>query len=200
MSEPSLFGQERWTATELAEALCLSTQRVNQCVKEGILPVPVDGRYAPRESVSRYVRHIRQREASKTHAGEAVRKMQLENAMREIRLRKIAGELVPCDRVARDWFESARRVRDGLLNLPSRLSGVFAAESDQEKIFDSFSKEIHQVLTELSTKPVPAPVTGRLPLEEAPKLAQSPDEIKAMDEAGEPDVQDSEEIDDESTT
>ena len=200
MSEPSLFGQERWTATELAEALCLSTQRVNQLVKEGILPIPVDGRYAPRESVSRYVRHIRQREASKTHAGEAVRKMQLENAMREIRLRKIAGELVPCDRVARDWFESARRVRDGLLNLPSRLSGVFAAESDQEKIFDSFSKEIHQVLTELSTKPVPAPVTGRLPLEEAPKLAQSPDEIKAMDEAGEPDVQDSEEIDDESTT
>ena len=200
MYDPCLFGQERWTATELAEALCLSTQRVNQCVKEGILPVPVDGRYAPRESVSRYVRHIRQREASKTHAGEAVRKMQLENAMREIRLRKIAGELVPCDRVARDWFESARRVRDGLLNLPSRLSGVFAAESDQEKIFDSFSKEIHQVLTELSTKPVPAPVTGRLPLEEAPELAQSPDEIKAMDEAGEPDVQDPEEIDGQSTT
>ena len=200
MSEPSLFGQERWTATELAEALCLSTQRVNQLVKEGILPIPVDGRYAPRESVSRYVQHIRQREDSKTHAGEAVKKMQLENAMREIRLRKISGELVPVDRVARDWFESSRRVRDGLLNLPSRLSGVFAAESDQEKIFDSFSKEIHQVLTELSTKPVPEPVTGRLPLEEAPKLAQSPDEIKAMDKAGEPGVQDPEEIDRESTT
>ena len=200
MSEPSLFGQERWTATELAEALCLSTQRVNQLVKEGILPVPVDGRYAPRESVSRYVQHIRQREASKTHAGEAVRKMRLENEMREIRLRKIAGELVPVDRVKKDWFECTRRVRDGLLNLPSRLSGVFAAESSQEKIFESFTQEIHQVLTELSTKPVPAPVTGRLPLEETPKLAPSPDEIKAMDEAGEPGVQDPEEIDGESTT
>ena len=162
--EPTLFGQERWTATELAEALCLSTQRINQLVKEGLLPSPIDGRYAPREAVSRYVQHIRQREESRSHAGEAVRKVQLENEMRQIRLQKIAGELAPVERVAKDWFTVTRRIRDALLNLPSRLSGVFAAESDQNKIFTSFTKEIHQVLTELSTRQVPAPVADRLPL------------------------------------
>ena len=181
--EQTLFGQERWTATELAEALCLTSQRVNQLVKEGVLPVPVDGRYLPREAVARYVQHIRQREESKTHAGEAVRKMQLENEMREIRLVKIAGGLVPVDRVAKDWFEAARRVRDGLLNLPSRLSGVFAAQSSQEKIFDSFTKEIHQVLTELSARPVPAPAPGRVPVKATPEPEQSTDHTEIMDDA-----------------
>ena len=81
-------------------------------MKEGLLQSPIDGRYAPREAVSRYVQHIRQREESRSHAGEAVRKVQLENEMRQIRLRKIAGELVPVERVAKDWFTVTRRIRD----------------------------------------------------------------------------------------
>lgn len=197
--EPTLFGQERWTATELGEALCLSPQRINQLVKDGVLPVPFDGRYLPREAVAAYVRHLRQREESRSHVGEAVRKMKLENEMREIKLRRIAGELAPVDRVQKDWFEAGRRVRDGLLNLPSRLSGVFAAESSQEKIFESFTKEIHQMLTELSIRPILAPVADRLPLEVAPEPEQSTDQTEEMDEAGEHDVQDPEEIEGEST-
>ena len=187
--EQTLFGQERWTATELGEALCLSTQRINQLVKEGVLPAPFDGRYLPRDAVAAYVRHLRQREAGKSQAGEAVRKMQLENEMRHIKLQKIAGELVPADRVAKDWFEVSRRVRDALLNLPSRLSGPFAAESSQAKIFEMFSTEIHQVLTELSSRQTSKPITDRLPLEEATKLEQSPDQTGAVDERVDPDAQ-----------
>lgn len=195
---PSLFGAERWAATELAEALCLSTQRINQLVKEGILPSPIEGRYAPREAVSRYVQHIRQREERQSHAGEAVRKLQLENEMRSLKLKRIAGELVPVERVQKDWFEAGRRVRDGLMNLPSRLSGVFAAETNQEKVFEQFTKEVHAVLTELSTRQAPAPAAGRLPLGVAPEPKQSTDQTEAMDEAGEHDVQDPEELDGES--
>ena len=79
---------------------------------------------------------------------------------------KIAGELVPVDRVAKDWFEFSRRVRDGMLNLPSRLSGVFAAEASQEKIFELFTKEVHAVLTELSNRQVAPQTITLLPLEE----------------------------------
>jgi hypothetical protein len=193
--EPTLFGQERWTATELGAALCLSTQRINQLVKEGVLPAPFDGRYLPRDAVAAYVRHLRQREAGKSQAGEAVTKMQLENQMRRIKLQRIAGELVEVGSVAKDWFEVSRRVRDSLLNLPARLSGPFAAESEQTKIFDSFTKEIHQVLTELSTRPIIAPVAGRLPLEVAPEPEPSTDQT----EAGEHDMQDPEDIEGEST-
>ena len=182
--DATLFGQERWTATDLAQTLLLSTQRVNQLVKEGVLPAPIDGRYQPRDAVSAYVRHLRQREAGKSQAGEAARKMQLENEMRQIKLQRISGELVPVDRVQKDWFEMARRVRDGLLNLPSRLSGVFAAESNQEKIFELFTKEIHVVLTELSSAQRAVPAASRAPVGEVPEPRQALDETASSSVAG----------------
>ena len=165
--ERSLFGRERWTATELGEALCLSAQRINQLVKEGVVPSAIDGRNSPFEAVPSYIRFLKQKAAGRSQAGEAVTKMQLENQMRRIKLQRIAGELVPIARVKKDFFECARRVRDGLLNMPSRLSGVFAAESNQEKIFELFNKEVHVVLTELASGHAVTAADARLPLEDS---------------------------------
>lgn len=182
MSEPGLFGELRWTPTELGAALALTTQRLSQLTKEGILPSPVDGRFHPQDTVRAYVQHLRKREAGRSQADEALKKMQLENEMRQIRLQKLAGELVPVDRVAKDWFEVSRRVRDALLNLPSRLSGPFAAESNQEKIFALFTEEIHVVLTELSSGQRAVPSASRAPVGEVPEPGQSLDEADALDQ------------------
>ena len=162
----SLFGQERWTATELGEALCLSVQRINQLVKDGILPNAIDGRYLPRDAVAAYVRHLRQHEARLSQAGELARKVVLENQIRTIKLQRIAGELIPVDRVQKDWFEISRRVRDALMNLPSRLSGPFAAELDQTKIFAMLEKEIRQTLEELARAPAPPTPATDLPIQD----------------------------------
>lgn len=155
--DTTLFGQERWSATDLAQTLILSVQRINQLVKEGIIPAPIDGRYQPRAAVSSYVRHIRAQKSGSAKADAEVKKIQLENELRAIKLQQIAKTLVPVDRVQQDFFELARRIRDAILNLPSRLSGPFAAESSQEKIFDSLTKELHTVLAELSRAPIPPP-------------------------------------------
>ena len=47
-----LFGVMRWNSSELAEALLLSPQRVNQLSKEHVLPQASDGLYTPIESVA----------------------------------------------------------------------------------------------------------------------------------------------------
>lgn len=86
---------------------------------------------------------LKQRKESRSKDGEAVRKIQLDNELRSIKLQRMARQLVPVDRVKKEWFELSRRVRDELLNLPSRLSGPFAAESRQERIFESFTREIY---------------------------------------------------------
>jgi hypothetical protein len=39
-----------------------------------------------------------------------------------------------------------------MLNLPARLSGLFAAEADQAKIFTTFTKELRQTLITLTAK------------------------------------------------
>ena len=177
-----LFGTARWSNAELAEVFGISAQRLGVLCKQGVLPLPTDGLHDPKIAVAAYVRHLKKKDEGSSKAGEEVKKIQLENEMRQIRLQKIAGDLVPVDRVQRDWFEFSRRVRDGLLNLPSRLSGVFAAESNQEKIFDSFTKEIHAVLSELSSRQFGQVVTESLPLDDAPVAAQEQQEEQPRDE------------------
>ena len=145
-----LFGTAWWSNTELAEVFGISPQRLGVLCRQGVVPMPENGLHDPKIAVTAYIRHLKTKDEGSSKAGEEVKKIQLENEMRQIRLQKIAGELVPVERVAKDWFEVTRRVRDGLLNLPSRLSGVFAAEASQEKIFESFTKEIHAVLHELA--------------------------------------------------
>ena len=177
-----LFGTARWSNAELAEVFGISAQRLGVLCKQGVVPLPEDGLHDPKIAVAAYVRHLKKKDEGSSKAGEEVKKIQLENEMRQIRLQKIAGDLVPVDRVQKDWFEFARRVRDGLLNLPSRLSGVFAAESNQEKIFDSFTKEIHSVLSELSSRQFGQIVSESLPLEYAPVAAQEQQEEQPRDE------------------
>jgi hypothetical protein len=161
----SLFAEPRWSNAELAEVFGISAQRLGVLCKQGVLPLPTDGLHEPKKVVAAYVQHLKRKEEGASQASESIRKMQLENEMRSMKLKRIAGELIPIDRVQKTWFESARRVRDGLLNLPSRLSGVFAAETSQEKIFEQFTNEVHAVLTELSSGQVSESLP-LLPLEE----------------------------------
>ncbi|MDN5941583.1 MAG: hypothetical protein L0H94_06855 [Nitrospira sp.] len=168
----------------MSQALVLTPQRVTQLSKEHILPPAVDGLYRPVESVASYIRFLRERETGRSKAGEAVKKLELENQLRQIKLQKLAGQLVEVDRVRADWFHEARRVRDALLNLPSRLSGIFAAENQQEKIYEHFSREIYNVLEALSKPQVSQSATVDVPVEEFQRPEPSPNETGTMSEAG----------------
>jgi phage terminase Nu1 subunit (DNA packaging protein) len=177
----NLFAEPRWSNAELAEVFGISAQRLGVLCKQGVLPLPEEGLHEPKKVVAAYVQHLKRKEEGASQAGESIRKVQLENEMRSLKLKRIAGELVPTERVQKDWFESARRVRDGLLNLPSRLSGVFAAESSQEKIYELFTKEVHAVLTELSSGQAEPRNLPLLPLENGtPTAPTQPD--GAMDQ------------------
>ena len=62
------------------------------------------------------------------------------------------GSLVDKDKVERMAFRLARLVRDTLLNLPDRLAGILASETDQHKIHATLTKELRQALEELATE------------------------------------------------
>lgn len=57
--------------------------------------------------------------------------------------------LVRKDLIEETAFRVGRLVRDGLLNIPSRLAGILAAETDQRKVHDLLEKEIRQALESL---------------------------------------------------
>jgi phage terminase Nu1 subunit (DNA packaging protein) len=59
------------------------------------------------------------------------------------------GELVERRDVEEAAFSNARNVRDALMNIPARVSSLYAAETDPQKIHQSLEDEIRKVLIDL---------------------------------------------------
>lgn len=81
---------------------------------------------------------------------EAERRERLAKAkIQELKLGKIQGTLVERDAVRKKLFELQRRNRDAMLNIPSRLAGILAAETNQDAVFKLLTEEIQQALQSL---------------------------------------------------
>lgn len=67
----------------------------------------------------------------------------------ELELETRESKLVNADDVKRESFKAARQVRDAMLNIPDRVAGELAAESNQFKVHQRLVKEIRRALEEL---------------------------------------------------
>lgn len=68
----------------------------------------------------------------------------------ELEYEERVGTLVKKSEVEKEAFRVGRLVRDAVLNVPSRLAGILAAESDQRKVHDLLEKELRQALEALA--------------------------------------------------
>ena len=78
------------------------------------------------------------------------RKEEFRAKLVELDYEERVGTLVRKDLIEETAFRVGRLVRDGLLNIPSRLAGILAAETDQRKVHDLLEAEIRQVLEALA--------------------------------------------------
>lgn len=152
-AEPSLFGAYGWSNTELAETLGVSAQRVGAMVKDGTLPAPVSGIHDPKKAVRAYVQLLKKKDLRQGRDKQLTRKLELDNELKQVRLKRLTGELMAREAVTKTWFNAGRQIRDTLENLPDRLAGPLAAENDQAAVFTLLRKEIHQVLETLAKAP-----------------------------------------------
>lgn len=68
----------------------------------------------------------------------------------ELEYEERVGTLVRKDDVEKEQFRIGRLVRDAVLNVPARLAGILAAETDQRKVHDLLEKELRQALEALA--------------------------------------------------
>lgn len=99
-----------------------------------------------------------------------------ENAIAEIRrmeMLQMKGELVSVSRVKAQAFELARKTRDAILNIPSRISDQLTVETDRFKIEQILTTELTIALSELAREvKIESGVRG-----------QNPDDAKAGSES-----------------
>ena len=68
----------------------------------------------------------------------------------EARVKAETGELVPIDEVRSTFYAKGRIVRDGILNIPDRISSLLATIDDASQIHEILAQELRTVLEELS--------------------------------------------------
>jgi hypothetical protein len=134
----------RCTARDLAGVLELSERRVSELTRVKVFTKP----YVLQSSVTAYVGFLR------VEAGglkdERTRCAKLKADLLDLNLQERRGILVKKDAVRQEEFSKARQVRDGVLNVPSRVSGMCAAETDQHRIHSLLTKELLQTLGDLT--------------------------------------------------
>lgn len=69
----------------------------------------------------------------------------------ELDYRKDAGELIPADKVKRQWETIAIKVQKAMLAIPARVSAILAAEADDFKVRQLLVKEINSSLSALAS-------------------------------------------------
>lgn len=69
--------------------------------------------------------------------------------MAKLERERLEGRLVVAAEVEKRAFELGRKVRDYILNIPSRLGAIFAAESDHRKIEEQMDTELRKALEEM---------------------------------------------------
>jgi hypothetical protein len=72
-------------------------------------------------------------------------------AKQKLEYRKASGELVEAKDVQKAAFDKGRMLRDGLLNLKSKISPLLAIEANATEIDKLLDREFRQILGELSS-------------------------------------------------
>jgi phage terminase Nu1 subunit (DNA packaging protein) len=145
----------RYNQTELtkklkSEGFKYSLQRINKLVKDGRLPIGTDGLIDYDQAVS-LIKEIK----ATASPGQQInihkaKKEKFLAELREMEVKEKRGQLVDINIVKQTFFSKARIIRDQMLNIPSRIAPILAAESDQFIVENLLKTEISKVLEELT--------------------------------------------------
>jgi phage terminase Nu1 subunit (DNA packaging protein) len=151
-----IMNTTNYKVADIADALQLSARRVQQLVREGILPAPVDGKYNLSVSIKNYGQYLAERQLNKNSsitalAIERLRLLKAQAEKAELELEVLKEKYLEASEVEFTWSDMVLTFRSRMLAIPSKLvRSLAAACGDFAKIQKILEDEIYDALTELS--------------------------------------------------
>jgi phage terminase Nu1 subunit (DNA packaging protein) len=140
----------------ISKLLDLTPQRVNQLVREGIVPKAERGRYELVPVVQAYIRYLRDRAVKgdvygDDYSAHRTRLVKVRADLLEIEQSQVEGRLIPSGDVEAAWVEVLANCRSKMLSIPTKVAPeVFAAESLVE-VKGLLKTAVNEALSELAS-------------------------------------------------
>lgn len=139
----------------IASLLMVSERRVQQLVKEGVIPKAERGRYELAPVVQGYIRYLQERSvhSDATTIDYAVEKARLTKAqadLAEIEVAKARDEVVGVAQLEKNLGNLFAEVQINLRNIPGRVVSSLVGVKDERTIKMRLMAEIDQVLQRLA--------------------------------------------------
>jgi phage terminase Nu1 subunit (DNA packaging protein) len=140
----------------ISKLLDLTPQRVNQLVREGIIPKADRGRYELVPVVQAYIRYLRDRAIKgdvhgDDYSAHRTRLIKARADLLEMEQAQIGGKLIPAEDVENAWIEVLANCRAKMLSILTKSAPeVFAAESLVE-VKGILKTAVNEALSELAS-------------------------------------------------
>lgn len=145
---------QQYPVAAIAQLLKLTERRVQQLVKDSILPRPARGVYDPIACVHSYIDYLKRLLAGSGELSlteERTRLTKTQADMAELLFRKSSGDLIQSKKASQVWGEIVTTIRQRLLGLSTRLAPQVATSQSIPEIKERIDAAIHEVLSELSS-------------------------------------------------
>lgn len=154
-------GAPTYPVATIARLLLLTERRVQQLVKEGVIPKTERNRYELAPAVQGYIRYLQERMAGNTAAPadmhlEKSRLVKLQADKAQIELDHLNEVLVKTEDVAKEWENILTDMKSKVLSIPSKAAPLLSGQTEIHVIMDMLQKFVEEALLELSDygKPV----------------------------------------------
>lgn len=140
----------------ICKLLDLTPQRVNQLVREGIIPKAERGRYELVPVVQAYIRYLRDRAVKgdvhgDDYSAHRTRLIKVRADLLEIEQEQIKGKLIPAEDVESAWIDVLSNCRAKLLSIPTKVSAEVFVANDLNDVKSLLKSAVNEALMELST-------------------------------------------------
>ena len=140
---------------QIAKLLMLTPQRINQLVKQGVVPRDTRGKYELVGAVQGYIGFLRENglhgvKGVLTISESKQRKLAAEAMMAELQLDLEKKEVVRISYVEPQWTSLVTAMKTKLLGMPNKLTPLLVSQDNFNKVNRLLSDAIAEALNELA--------------------------------------------------
>lgn len=151
----SSAGNPTYPVTTISKLLLLTERRVQQLVKEGVIPKTERNRYELAPAVQGYIRYLQERMVGNTaqpldYQNEKSRLVRIQADKAQIELDHMSQTLVATSEVAKEWESILNDMKSKILSIPTKAAPLVRDETNTSVIMDILQSFIDETLEELS--------------------------------------------------